>query len=228
MERATVGVLMLETNFPRPLGDIGHEHTWDFPVLFRKVGGASAQKVVHEDPRAFLDAFVKVGRELIAEGCTGLTTSCGFLSLMQDELKDALGVPFASSPLMQLPLIEAMLPTDKEAGILTISKENLSVDHLRAAGARHNVPIEGLPRRGAFATAIFEDQLEMDFATCRTEICETAERLVSGRETVGAIVLECTNMAPFAADIAKMTGRPVYSVVSFLNWFHAGLAPPRY
>ena len=228
MEQAAVGVLMLETNFPRPLGDIGNEQTWDFPVRFRTVGGASAQKVVLEDPRALLDGFVQVGRELISDGCTGLTTSCGFLALMQDELKDALGVPFASSPLMQLPLIEALLPTNKEASILTISKESLSAAHLRAAGARDDVPIEGLPRSGTFATAIFDDSPEMDFATCRTEICETAERLVSRRETVGAIVLECTNMAPFAADIAKITGRPVYSIVSFLNWFQAGLAPPRY
>ena len=228
MEQAAVGILMLETNFPRPLGDIGHDQTWDFPVRFRTVGGASAQKVVLEDPRALLDSFVQVGRELISDGCTGLTTSCGFLALMQDELKDALGVPFASSPLMQLPLIEAMLPTNKEAGILTISKESLSAAHLHAAGARDDVPIEGLPRSGAFATAIFDDLPEMDFATCRTEICETAERLVSRCETVGAIVLECTNMAPFAADIAKVTGRPVYSIVSFLNWFQAGLAPPRY
>lgn len=228
MERAAVGILMLETNFPRPLGDIGHEHTWDFPVLFRKVGGASAQKVVHEDPRALLDAFVKVGRELIAEGCTGLTTSCGFLSLMQDELKDALGVPFASSPLMQLPLIEAMLPANKEAGILTISKESLSVAHLRAAGARDNMPIEGVPRGGPLATAVFGDLAEMDFTACCDDVCEAAERLVSKHETVEAIVLECTNMAPYAADIARMTGRPVYSIVSFLNWFQAGLAPPRY
>lgn len=228
MGRTAVGIMMLETNFPRPHGDIGHEHTWDFPVHMRAVGGASAQRVVHEDPRELLDAFIQVGRELISDGCGGLTTSCGFLALMQDELKDALGVPFVSSPLMQLPLIEAMLPTSQQAGILTISKESLSTAHLRASGTRSDVPMEGLPKNGAFATTVFNDLPDMDFSTCRTEICATAERLVSQHETVGAIVLECTNMAPYAADIAKITGRPVYSIVSFLNWFQAGLEPPRY
>ncbi|MCK8464468.1 aspartate/glutamate racemase family protein [Aliiroseovarius sp. S1339] len=228
MGKAAVGILMLETSFPRPLGDIGHQHTWDFPVHMRAVGGASAQKVVHEDPRALLDGFVQVGRELIADGCAGLTTSCGFLSLMQDELKDALGVPFASSPLMQVPMVEATLPTNQEAGILTISKESLSAAHLRAAGARDDLPIEGLPRDGAFATAVFDDLPDMNFAACQAEMHATAQRLVLRRETVGAIVLECTNMAPYAADIAKITGRPVYSIVSFLNWFQAGLAPTRY
>ncbi|MGH1414574.1 MAG: aspartate/glutamate racemase family protein [Pelagimonas sp.] len=228
MEPAAVGILMLETHFLRPIGDIGHEKTWNFPVHMRAVGGASAQKVVHEDPRALLDAFIQVGRDLVAEGCRGLTTSCGFLSLMQDELKDALGVPFASSSLMQIPMIEATLPATQNVGVLTISKESLSVAHLHAAGARGDIPIEGLPRDGAFATAIFDDLPDMDFFACRAEMKAMAQQLVSEHQSVGAIVLECTNMAPYAAEIAQITGRPVYSIVSFLNWFQAGLAPNRF
>ncbi|WP_323769804.1 aspartate/glutamate racemase family protein [Antarctobacter sp.] len=228
MTRAAVGILMLETNFPRPPGDIGHEGTWDFPVLMRKVGRASARKVVLDDPRDLFDDFVKVGRALVAEGCIGLTTSCGFLSLMQAELKEAIGVPFASSPLMQLPMIEALLPNGQYAGVLTISKESLSAAHLCAVGARPDTDVTGLPRDGAFASAIFQDLPSMDFEACRREMIEAGKTLVETTENIGAIVLECTNMAPYAEDVSKATGRPVYSVVSFLNWFHAGLAPPRF
>lgn len=228
MEKAAVGILMLETSFPRPPGDIGNGGTWNFPVQMRKVGGASAQKVVHDDPHALFDAFVQVGREMVEDGCSGLTTSCGFLSLMQDELKDALGVPFASSSLMQIPMIQATLPQHQDVGILTISKESLSAAHLHAAGAPTDLPIEGLPREGAFASAIFNDTPDMDFATCRQEMRAVAQTLIANHPQVGAIVLECTNMAPYAADIAADTGRPVYSIVSFLNWFQSGLAPASY
>ncbi len=228
MEKAAVGILMLETNFPRPPGDIGNGSTWDFPVQMRKVGGASAQKVVQEDPRALLDAFVQVGREMIADGCSGLTTSCGFLSLMQEELKDALGVPFASSSLMQIPTIEAMLPSSQDVGVLTISKESLWAEHLQAAGARGDIAIEGLPRDGSFATAIFDDLPDMDFAACQAEMNTIAQRLVTQHRSVGAIVLECANMAPYAAQVARISRRPVYSVVSFLNWFQAGMNPLHY
>jgi hypothetical protein len=227
-DQATVGIMMLETNFPRPLGDIGNHGTWDFPVQMRTVDGASARKVVHENPNALLDAFVGVGRELVADGCSGLATSCGFLALMQETLKDALGVPFASSPLMQLPMIEATLPLRKKAGIVTISEESLTPAHLLAVGARATTAIAGLPQTGSFASAIFEDKTEMDFAACCAEVCETAMRLVEAHSDVDAIVLECTNMAPYAADIRRVTGRPVHSIVSFLNWFHAGLRPPRF
>lgn len=228
MTQAAIGILMLDTEFPRPPGDIGNTATWGFPVFMRKVGGASAQKVVLEDPRQLFDAFVAAGRDLISEGCAGLATSCGFLSLMQGELKEALGVPFASSPLMQFPMVHALNPAKCRVGILTISKENLSPAHLQAAGVHGAVPIEGLPKDGAFARAIFEDAPEMDFEACRDEMVSAAKRLAEDCPNLGAIVLECTNMAPYAADIAAATGCPVYSIVSFLNWFHAGLNPPRY
>lgn len=225
MGKAAIGILMLDTKFPRVLGDIGHTKTWDFPVHMRVVRGASASQVVEHDPRLLLPEFIKAGHQLISQGCSGLTTSCGFLGLMQTELKDALGVPFASSPLMQLPMIEAMLPAGQEAGVLTISEENLTPEHLVACGARADTAIAGLPRNGVFAEMIFNDKNEIDIEACRNELCYSAARLVGSGSTIGAIVLECTNLAPYAHDIRKATGKPVYSIVSFLNWFQSGLKP---
>jgi len=225
MGQAAIGILMLDTKFPRLLGDIGHTKTWDFPVHMRVVRGASASQVVEHNPRLLLPEFIKAGHQLISQGCSGLTTSCGFLGLMQTELKDALGVPFASSPLMQLPMIEAMLPAGQEAGVLTISEENLTPEHLAACGARTDTAIAGLPRNGVFAEMIFNDKNDIDIEACRNEICCSAARLVGSGSTIGAIVLECTNLAPYAHDIFKATGKPVYSIVSFLNWFQSGLKP---
>lgn len=34
-----IGVLMLDSVFPRICGDIGNAKTWDFPVLYKKVEG---------------------------------------------------------------------------------------------------------------------------------------------------------------------------------------------
>ncbi len=225
MGQAAIGILMLDTKFPRLLGDIGHTKTWDFPVHMRVVRGASASQVVEHDPRLLLPEFIKAGHQLISQGCSGLTTSCGFLGLMQTELKDALGVPFASSPLMQLPMIEAMLPAGQEAGVLTISEENLTLEHLAACGVRTDTAIAGLPRNGVFAEMIFNDKNDIDIEACRNELCCSAARLVGSGSTIGAIVLECTNLAPYAHDIFKATGKPVYSIVSFLNWFQSGLKP---
>ncbi len=82
----TLGVLMLETRFPRPVGDIGHPQTFAFPVRHAVVRGASPRRVVHgTDPR-LLQPFIEAGRRLVDEGADAISTSCGFLVLFQQAL----------------------------------------------------------------------------------------------------------------------------------------------
>jgi len=122
---AAVGVLMLETRFPRIHGDIGNGATWPFPVLLRTVKGASLDLVVNKRGKGLLDAFVREGLELVAMGADGITTSCGFMSLFQKELTERLPVPVGSSSLLQVPLINQLLGPGKRAGIITIKRQSL-------------------------------------------------------------------------------------------------------
>jgi Asp/Glu/hydantoin racemase len=48
---------------------------------------------------------------------------------------------------------------------------------------------------------------------------------VAAHPDVGAVVLECTNMAPYARALRERLGRPVFDIYSFISWFHAGLVP---
>ncbi|MDQ2093191.1 aspartate/glutamate racemase family protein [Rhodalgimonas zhirmunskyi] len=221
---AQVGILMLETRFPRIPGDIGNALSFPFPVQYRVVGGASAARVVQGDPLALVDEFIAAGQELVRMGCDGITTSCGFLSLVQEELKAALGVPVAASSLMQVPMVQALLPPGQRVGVLTVSAEALTKAHLAAAGISGDVPVEGLEGGQAFSRAILNDAETLDVAACREDMRVAAQALMEQGE-IGAIVLECTNMAPYAAEIRAMTGVPVYSIVSFIEWFQAGLKP---
>ncbi|KUJ76246.1 hypothetical protein AVO45_13130 [Ruegeria marisrubri] len=225
---ATVGILMLETRFPRIPGDMGNAMTWPFPVHYRVVRGASPDKVVRGDPRALLDAFIDAGRDLVAMGADGITTNCGFLALVQNELREALGVPVATSSLMQVPMVQALLPPGKRTVILTISKATLTDAHLTAAGVPLDTPVYGTDAGKAFTRGILGDALEIDFAACRQDMLDAADEIVAGEPDAGAIVLECTNMVPYAADIRKRTGLPVYSIHSMIQWFQAGLMPRRF
>jgi len=225
---AAVGVMMLETQFPRIYGDIGNALTWPFPVQYRVVPGATPDNVVRKDPRLLIDKFIEAGRELVKMGCDGLTTNCGFLSLIQDQVKEALGVPVATSSLMQVPLVQALLPPDKRVGVITISANSLSPEHLTAAGAPMDTPIVGTDAGRAFTHGILDDQPSMDFDACRLDLLDAAQELIGTHDDIGAIVLECTNMVPYALDIRKLTGLPVYSIYTFVSWFQAGLTPRRF
>ncbi len=222
---ARLGILMLEARFPRIPGDMGNAETWPFPVLYRVVEGASPQRVVREKAAGLLDAFIAAAQELVAIGADGITTNCGFLSLYQRELAEAVSVPVATSSLMQAPLIESVLPPGKRVGILTVSAASLSAEHLAAAGVRPGTAIAGTDGGREFSRVLLGNETRLDVAAAEADILAAGEALVGGHDDLGAILLECTNMAPYAASLREHVGLPVYDIYSFITWFHAGLKP---
>lgn len=225
---ATVGILMLNTRFPRIPGDIGNAATWPFPVQYKVVQAATPANVVRGDASHLRDAFIDAGRELVDLGCDGIATNCGFLVPFQSEMSRALGVPVASSSLLQAALIRQTLPSDQALGILTISSETLTTVHLDAAGIAHDTPVAGTGAASHFTSKVLGDAAEIDFDQACADNIAAARRLVTDHPRVGAILLECTNMVPYAADIRRATGRPVFSIYTYLIWFHAGLLPRRF
>lgn len=225
---ASVGILMLETRFPRIPGDMGHAATWPFPVLYKVVPGASPERVVLRGAEGLLDTFIEAARELVRVGADGITTNCGFLALYQQQLQAAVSVPVASSSLLQVPFVDRMLPAGKRAGVLTISAASLSSAHREAAGMAADTPVGGVAPASEFARRILGDELEMHIGRARQDNVDAAIALVESYPHVGAIVLECTNMIPYAADIREHTGLPVYSMRSLVSWFQSGLVPQRF
>jgi hypothetical protein len=224
----SIGVLMLDTRFERLPGDIGNGGTWSFPVQYRVVKGADPSRVVHGQAEGLLQPFVEAAQDMIAMGVRGITTSCGFLALLQRELAAALSVPVATSSLLQAPVIEAMLPAGQQVGILTFAPEALTARHLSAVGVRPDTPIEGLPPDSLFRKIYGGKGGVSDYHALEQEVVAAAQRLVTRYPNVGAILCECTNLPPHSAAIAKATGRPVFDIIGFIDWFARSLAPPTY
>lgn len=225
---ASVGILMLEAQFPRIPGDMGNAATWPFPVHYKVVRSATPDRVVRNGAEGLLGTFLDAARELVADGVDGVTTNCGFLALFQEELAAALPVPVATSSLMQVALVNRLLGGGKRAGILTISGSTLTSRHLEKAGVPEGTPIETTEGGREFTRAILDNELYLDVEAARQDNVEAAEKLVRDNPDVGAIVLECTNMVPYAANIRQATGLPVFSIETFVRWFQASLVPRRF
>lgn len=225
---ASVGLLLLETRFPRIPGDGGNASTWPFPMLYKVVDAATPDRVVRGHAQGLFEQFVAAGRELIAMGADGITTNCGFMVLHQAALAKALQVPVAASSLLQVPSVQALLPPGQRVGIVTIDKASLTPELLQAAGATTDTPVVGTERGQEFHRVLLGDELELDVETARADVVSAACDLVARHADIGALVLECTNMPPYAADIRAATGRPVYDFYSFVSWFQTGLAPRRF
>lgn len=226
---APLGILMLEARFARVPGDMGNGGTWPFPVLYRVVRGASPERVVLDGARGLLPDFIAAARDLVDLGAEAITTNCGFLSLFQAELAGAVGVPVATSSLMQVPWVQATLPPGRRVGIVTVSAGSLTPRHLEAAGVPADTPIAGTENgREFFRVLIRAEKDDLDTALAEQDILAAGRDLVARHPDVGAIVLECTNMPPYAAALQAELGLAVYDIYSLVTWFHAGLRPRRF
>ena len=222
----TVGVLMLETQFPRIPGDIGNATTWPFPVLYKVVRGATPQRVVEEADPTLIEPFVEGARELVAAGCRVITTSCGFLAIFHCELASAVPVPLAASSLLQVPLVAKLLRPDAKVGILTDRRHALTERHFNGVGWSSDeiaVVVAGLENSPAWLESVGRNGLRLDRSAVEAAVVKRVEQMVEAEPSIGAFVLECTNLPPYAAAIQGATGRPVFDIVSLVTWL-AGAA----
>jgi len=206
-----LGVLMLDTRFPRLPGDIGNAASFACAVEYAVVPHASVARLVAAQPDpSLLHPFIEAGGELIARGCDRIATSCGFLVLWQAQLARALDVPVLSSSLLLLPRLA-------DAGVLTFDPAALGSRHLAAAGASAGTPVEGLRPEDSLYRTIAEDRGELDPAAAENEVMAAGQRLLQRAPRIKNIVLECTNFGPYRQALADRLELPVHGIVEALS-----------
>jgi Asp/Glu/hydantoin racemase len=210
----TLGLLMLETRFPRPLGDVGHPRTFAFAVRRGVVHGATPERVVRGSDIEALQPFIAAARELVALGCDAISTSCGFLALWQRQLQAALPVPVWSSALLQLAEQQA---AGRRCGVITIEAASLGAAHLRAVGADPATPVEGIAPGSALQRTLLHDLPMLDEADAQAQLLAAAQRLLARHPQIDTLVLECTNLPPYAPALRALTGLTVLDIVTLLN-----------
>jgi Asp/Glu/hydantoin racemase len=220
MTLPTLGLLMLQTRFPRPPGDIGHPRTFDFAVRRLVVHGATPERVVRGSDAAVLQPFIDAARELVAEGCAAIATSCGFLAHWQRELQAALPVPVWSSALLQLAEQQAL---GRRCGVITVEADSLGAAHLLGVGADPATPIEGITPGSALQRTLLRDLPTLDETDAQQQVLDAAARLCARHPDIDTLVLECTNLPPYAPALRAATGLPVLDVVTLLNQRMAAL-----
>lgn len=221
----SIGVLCLDTSFTKIPGHIRNRTTFDFPVTYKVVEGATAERVVSQaDPR-LLEPFVRAARELEAEGVAAITGACGFLVIFQQQLADAVGIPLYASSLIQLPMVHRMLRSDQKVGLLVARKPSLTRRHLEAIGAE-SVPvcIAGMQEQPEFREVMLEGRrVELDADRLSREVLSEAGQLARENPDIGAIVIECTDLVPFSHAIQAQIGVPVFDIVTLTEMVHRSL-----
>ncbi len=214
-----IGILSLDTRFPRIPGDAGNPSSYHLPARLRIVEGAGSPDIVRDGrPAPFLvERFRSAARDLVAEGACLITSTCGFLVTVQDEIAADLPVPVLLSGLSLLPVLRSMTG-GRPAGILTDSAAALGETAVTAAGGRmEDVRIAGLDGNPLFAGTFLSAKDRQAEAFERRDMeavaVAGARGLARRHPEIGAILLECGNLPPYAAAIAAATARPVFSIL---------------
>jgi hypothetical protein len=213
-----IGILVMDAHIRRIPGDVGNPETFPFPVAYRTVPGATLARLIRQRDPSLVAPFVRCGQELVRAGARALTTTCGFMVLLQEALARELPVPIFTSSLLQLPFIQAGLDPGGRVGVLTADAGNLTDDHLRAAGGDPaRISLAGLESSPHFRNAILEGSGSIDPDAVRAEVVRAAEALVAAAPGIRAILLECSNLPPYAAAVQKAVGLPVYDFTTMLG-----------
>lgn len=212
----TVGVILLDTAFRRPPGDIGNAETFGGRALFETVPAATIGRVLQEDA-SLAEGFVVARDRLVARGAGLVTTSCGLLVFHQQRLQQGCAVPFTASALFQIGLRQVQ---HGPVGVIALQPGSVTPRHLAAAGADPATPVAALGPDAHLLSVLRANRadLAIDSGLATADLLAAGRRLLAAAPDLRAIVLECTNLPPYAGALSAAVGLPVFG---FLDWLDA-------
>ncbi|WP_308916291.1 hypothetical protein [Jannaschia sp. LMIT008] len=209
-DRPRLTILQLDTHFARIPGDVACPDSYAAAIEILRVP-ATVRDVVHDAPEdidiaPFEDALQRARGDVI-------TTSCGFLAPWQDHLCSLVDRPVLASVLNGPPVADAL--------VMTYDAAALGPAHLYGWG---DAAIVGLSR-GLHLRDVIGRNAPLSFARAEAEVVSLGHVALRDRS---AIVLECTNLPPYAPALRMGLERPVHHILTALEALSPGLVRPAY
>jgi len=225
-----IGILILDAAYPCVPGNVGNATTFPFPVRYKEVKGSSIERLLNERDPELLKPFIEGAKELEAEGVRAITGACGFMALFQKQVADSVRVPVFLSSLLQVPFIFRTLSSDQKIGVITANATCLTDEHFTNVGISPEIPvvIYGMEDQNEFYTSVLEEKGTMDSDLVEKEVVGVAERMIRENPEVAAILLECSDLPPYAHAVHTATGRPVFDFITMIKYVHSALVPRKY
>jgi len=226
----TIGIIMHIDSIWRIPGDIGNVSTFPFPVKYKFVN--ISPEILMNPERALNETrkIVSAAKELECEGVRAITGGCGFMAIYQSAVSSSVDVPVFLSSLLQVQLLYSMLGATKKIGIITANSRALTEEYLKPAArcvSFTRVVVAGLENSG-FCLHCDKQDVYKRYRENEKIVVDLALSLVKKNPDIKAIVLECTNLPPYAAAIRRSLDLPVFDIVSLTHFVYRALNPFRF
>lgn len=224
----SLGILALDVAYPLVPGNVVNAHTYDFPVRVKCVQGATTERIFRND-RTLLDDFIVAAKELESEGVRAISGACGYFANFQKELAENLTVPVFTSALLQAPWIRCSLKSNQKIGVICAKGDSVTPQMLEAVGITDSsyLVFKGLEKTPQFGALVDCTKFEFRNSVVRQEVVQSAVELVQ-ENNIGAILLECSDLPPYAVDIQRAVHLPVFDYISMHKWVHHAVAQRPY
>jgi aspartate/glutamate racemase len=199
-------------------------------VLYGVVDELRTDRLIAEADRALAEPIIREARALEQTGVAAITADCGYMALFQRDVASAVNIPVFLSSLMQIPFIYSILPRGKKVGVVVGDGRYVRKELLSNVGIDASVPlaIAGLQDQPAFRSAMFEEKGALDTDAIEREVVEVARGLVQANPDVGALLLECSDLPPYAAAVQEALRLPVFDFITMINYVYSALTQSRY
>jgi hypothetical protein len=215
-----IGILVLDLWYPYMPGNVANASTYDFPVHYKILEGSSIPQILSADP-SLLDLIVEGGRELEEQGVRAIIGACGYFGNYQKETAAMLEVPIFLSSVLQVPIIRRGLKQNQKVGIICGDADSLTPKLLSQCGVDD---LSDIVIAGAQGLPEFQNILQctgqFNSSKIEQQLVGLAKQLVADNPDIGAILLECSDMPPYAWAIQNAVRLPVFDFTTLINWVY--------
>lgn len=224
--KAKLGVVRLDYHYPPSPGDIDHPGSYPYPVQYEMVEGLTFEMCQKGTMTDTVKArFIEVIKKLEKDGVSVIAGDCGFMMWYQHLARESTTthIPVIMSSLASLPTITSAYHTDEQIAIFTANGHSLDpMKDLIADECNvnmqdkryHIVGCEDVP--GFEAVALGE---KVDVAKVTPGMVKKALDVIAANPKIRAILLECTELPPYADALRHATGLPVFDPITTCDFF---------
>lgn len=222
----TIGIVTVDLDYPKLPGNVANATTFDYPVRYEKVN-FEIEQLFAGDP-TIEGLVVEAAKKLEREGVRAIVGACGFFAHFQDSVATAVDVPVFMSSLVQAPLVEVGLRPGQKIAVLAADGESVTPELLAHVNARpERLIVKDIGSLESFAP-IRWGKTTLDNGALIADLQQVAVSLVEKHPEIGAFLLECSDLPPYATDIQAATGLPVFDFITLIDWVHKSVAQRPY
>ncbi len=226
-----LGIILLNDAYPGFPGDVRNPSAFPYPIQYEIAEGVTNKTLVYDkNPAQCREAVIRAAKKLERLGCRAVAAECGYFAFFQKDVAANVDIPVFMSSLLQVPFIQQVIGPWKKVGIICAQRQYLSEQHLMNVGIEpgSNYVIAGAqdeygvsefdnlwnPNKRPEVPEAYYDKAEAQMVSC-------ARQFVDRNPDIGAIMLECTGMQPFARAVQREVELPVFSWGTLLDYAYS-------